>query len=75
MVRANLILTGVSSARPNANGTFGAAVEVCAGALFEAVDTVWVCCWERAEAERTRQKTAAVAMLTTLFIVFSLVRV
>src|SRR2546423_7685541 len=74
IVRANLILIGVSSAKPNANGAFGAGAELWAEAAFGSLGAV-VCdaCCGSADDEPIRQNTATVAIRITVFIVFSFV--
>src|SRR2546430_16868740 len=65
IVRANLILTGVSSARPNASGGFAASAGLWVGTGFGSVGA-GVCC-ERPDDQRDKQTTSKGTIFLTEF--------
>src|SRR5947207_7299536 len=70
IVRANLILTGVSSTNPNLNGDFAAGVDVWAGAAVGSVGGVVGCgCWGSADDDTIKHKAIKVAIRRAIFIV------
>src|SRR6476620_8017513 len=71
MVRAILIRTGVSSARPNVRAVLVFGVELWAGAAFGSAGEVVCGCWESADDDTIKQKAIEAAIRRTVFIVFS----